>query len=57
MSLKPNDDTTEFLFYCDMTALSPEQRIAHQNLISQLFGGLVQETSEPTASTMSTIRS
>jgi hypothetical protein len=39
-------DTEEFLFYCDMTALTPEQRTAHQELIGQLFGTLVQETRE-----------
>jgi hypothetical protein len=39
-------DTAEFLFYCDMTALTPEQRTAHQELIGQLFGTLVQETRE-----------
>ncbi|HEU5098097.1 MAG TPA: hypothetical protein VFU22_03565 [Roseiflexaceae bacterium] len=36
-------DTAEFLFYCDLT---PEQRTAHQGLIGQLFGTLVQETRE-----------
>jgi hypothetical protein len=35
-----------FLFYCDMMALSREQRAAHQELIGQLFSGLVQETRE-----------
>jgi hypothetical protein len=39
-------DTAEFLFYCDMTALSSEQRTAHQELIGRLFGTLVQETRE-----------
>jgi hypothetical protein len=39
-------DTEEFLFYCDMTALTLEQRTAHQELIGQLFGTLVQETRE-----------
>ncbi len=39
-------DATEFLFYCDMTALSPEERTAHQKLIGELFGNLVQETRE-----------
>jgi hypothetical protein len=39
-------DASEFLFYCDMTALSYEERIAHQELIGQLFGTLVQETRE-----------
>jgi hypothetical protein len=37
---------TPFLFYCDMAALSPEQRIAHQGRIARLFGELVQETQE-----------
>jgi hypothetical protein len=40
------NNTTDFLFYCDMTALSREQRTAHQELIGQLFGTLVQETRE-----------
>jgi hypothetical protein len=46
MSERPGNETTDFLFYCDMTALTPEQRIAHQELIGQLFGKLVQETRE-----------
>jgi hypothetical protein len=37
---------TPFLFSCVMAALSREQRTAHIELISQLFGGLVQETRE-----------
>jgi hypothetical protein len=43
---QPSAEPTEFLFYCDMTALSHEERIAHQELIGQLFGTLVQETRE-----------
>jgi hypothetical protein len=39
-------DTTAFLFYCDMLALSPEERQAHQELIGRLFGSLVRETRE-----------
>jgi hypothetical protein len=39
-------DTAEFLFYCDMTALSHEERRAHQERIGQLFGTLVRETRE-----------
>jgi hypothetical protein len=46
MTTTPNTDETPFLFYCDMTALSHEQRIAHQELIGQIFGTLVQETCE-----------
>jgi hypothetical protein len=46
MTTTPNTDETPFLFYCDMTALSAEQRTAHQELIGQLFGTLVQETRE-----------
>lgn len=40
------DNDTPFLFYCDMSALSPKQRAAHQKLIGQLFGSLVQERRE-----------
>jgi hypothetical protein len=39
-------DTASFLFYCNMLALSPAQRTAHQELIGRLFGSLVQETRE-----------
>lgn len=39
-------EPAEFLFYCDMATLSHEQRMAHQELIGQLFGTLVQETRE-----------
>jgi hypothetical protein len=46
MTTTPNTDETLFLFYCDMTALSREQRTAHQELIGQLFGMPVQETRE-----------
>jgi hypothetical protein len=48
-NMQPNTepaDTAEFLFYCDMTALTPEQRTSHQELIGQLFGTLVRETRE-----------
>lgn len=41
-----SDNDTPFLFYCDMSAMSPEERSAHQELIGQLFGGLVQERRE-----------
>jgi hypothetical protein len=37
---------TETSFYCDMLALSPAQRTAHQRNSAQLFGSLVQETRE-----------
>lgn len=46
MTTTPNNGETPFLFYCDMTALTPEQRTAHQELIGQLFGTLVQEERE-----------
>ena len=39
-------DAAEFAFYCDMTALTPQERSAHQSLIGQLFGTLVQEIRE-----------
>jgi hypothetical protein len=39
-------DTKEFLFYCDMLALSPTERQAHQELIGRLFGSLLLETRE-----------
>lgn len=39
-------DTHEVLFYCDMLALSPTERQAHQALIGRLFGSLLQETRE-----------
>jgi hypothetical protein len=40
------DGKTPFLFYCDMSALSPEERTAHQERIGQLFGRLAQERRE-----------
>jgi len=46
---KPNvtqPDTAAFLFYCDMLALSPDERQSHQALIGRLFGSLVLETRE-----------
>jgi hypothetical protein len=46
MSGTPDTDSAPFLFYCDMSALSREQREAHQQLIGQLFGGLLRETRE-----------
>jgi len=46
MTRTPDNDETPFLFYCDMLALSREQRTAHRELIGQLFGGLVEETRE-----------
>ena len=39
-------DTAGSLFYCDMTALSPEERTAHQELVGRLFGDLLRETRE-----------
>ncbi len=41
-----NNDASSFLFYCDMAALSREERTAHVELITRLFGSLVQETRE-----------
>jgi hypothetical protein len=46
MSNTPDSESTPFLFYCDMMALSPEERSAHQERIAQLFGSLVRETRE-----------
>jgi hypothetical protein len=46
MSEAQNNDAAPFLFYCDMTAISPEERIAHQELSVQLFSGLLRETRE-----------
>jgi hypothetical protein len=39
-------DTANILFYCDMLALSPEERRSHQALIGRLFGPLLLETRE-----------
>lgn len=39
-------DTTNILFYCDMLALSPNERRSHQALIGRLFGPLLLETRE-----------
>src|SRR5437764_8921339 len=39
-------DTNDFLFYCDMLAVSPTERQAHQALIGRLFGSLLLETRE-----------
>lgn len=38
--------STPLLFFCDMTALSSEERTAHQERIAELFGNLVRETRE-----------
>ena len=46
MTQAANNDASSFLFYCDMTALSREERTAHIELITRLFGSLVQETRE-----------
>ena len=46
MGVMPGDEATEFLFYCDMSALSRDQRTAHQELIGRVFGSLVRETRE-----------
>ena len=39
-------NTEEVLFYCDMLALTPSERQAHQALIGRLFGSLLLETRE-----------
>jgi len=46
MSGTLNTNADDFLFYCDMSSLSPEQRTVHQELIGQLFGSLARETRE-----------
>jgi hypothetical protein len=46
MSETADTEGTPFLFYCDMLALSPEQRTAHQARIARLFGEMVRETQE-----------
>ena len=46
MSKTLGNETTDVLFSCDMSALSGEQRTAHQELIGQVFGSLVRETRE-----------
>jgi hypothetical protein len=46
MSDTPGGDPAPFLFSCDMTALSPEERTAHQERVARLFGSLVRETRE-----------
>jgi hypothetical protein len=46
MSVPSHDEQSDILFYCDMQALSPEERTAHQALIGQLFGQLVEEIRE-----------
>ena len=46
MTQAPSNDASSFLFYCDMTALSREERTAHVELSTRLFGSLVQETRE-----------
>jgi hypothetical protein len=48
MSDIPNTGSTPLPFYCDMTALTPDERSTHQGRISQLFGSLVRETRELT---------
>ena len=46
MTQAANNDASSFLFYCDMAALSLEQRKAHVEVITRLFGSLVQETQD-----------
>jgi len=46
MSQSPVNDAESFLFYCDMSALSAAERTAHQQLIGQVFGPLLEETRE-----------
>jgi hypothetical protein len=42
----PDNEASPFLFYCDMTTLSRDERTSHMAVITQLFGSLVQETHE-----------
>jgi hypothetical protein len=46
MTQPPDTHATPFLFFCDLSALSREQRAAHIPLSTRLFGSLVQETRE-----------
>ena len=46
MTQAQHNDDSPFLFYCDMAALSPEERAAHVEVVTRLFGSLVQETRE-----------
>jgi hypothetical protein len=46
MTETPSSSTASSHFACDMTALSPKQRTAHQERIGQLFGHLLRETRE-----------
>ena len=46
MTQPSTTEAAPFLFYCDLSALSREQRTAHLALMAQLFGSLVQETRE-----------
>jgi hypothetical protein len=46
MTRTPPGNGTSSRFFCDMMALSPEQRTAHQERIGQLFGTLVREIRE-----------
>ena len=46
MTQSSTSEATPFLFACDLSALSREQRTAHTELVSRLFGSLVQEARE-----------
>ncbi len=46
MSGTSGNETTEFQFYCDISALSHEQRTAHQELSGRIFGSLLREARE-----------
>ncbi len=46
MTRASNNDASSFLFYCDMSALSREERTRHVDLVTRLFGSLAQERRE-----------
>jgi hypothetical protein len=39
-------DATSSHFFCDMSALSPERRVAHQEVVGELFGTHLRESDE-----------
>ena len=46
MTQPSTSEAAPFLFSCDLSGLSREQRTAHITLVSRLFGSLVQEACE-----------
>jgi hypothetical protein len=46
MTQPPDTDAIPVLYYCDLAALTPEQRASHVELSTRLFGSLIQETRE-----------